>query len=198
MKKIIIAVVLIVAVFFLTRFNNKKAIPVVPNIQIGWQAFENKDKDFGILYPTGFLVNESTDGGFYSELDLYTLSIKAPDNYQQGTDLNVATVIVSVSDTTSKCFSSNSTDMDMTETKSINGKVFNYNPKQPFDDNAMGGQRGTSSIFSTVENAKCYRIQKLKGYRDLRGFAEPPYPPHFDEVDANKTLEGIIGSFKFL
>jgi len=168
--------------------------PKTTNIA-NWETYSNSQYGFDLSYPSGYLLDESNNGGFFNEINLFNLSIKVPNDYQKGTDFNVGRVTVTVSSTTSKCYSSNSTYEDMTATKTINEKSFRYNSKQPFDDNAMGGQRGSWSIFSTIENGRCYRIEKRIGYRDLRGLKDPPYLPHFDEQKVNLDLDNIISTF---
>lgn len=175
--------------------------PIIDNKKVDTtdlKTYTNSKYSFSLNYPVEYLLNESNNGGFFNEVNIFDLSLRVPSDYQKGTDFNTGTIDISVSPTIAKCYYSNGTDEDMTALKVINNKSFHYNPKQPFSDSAMGGQRGSSSMFSIVLNGQCYRIQKLVGYRDLRGFAEPPYPPHFDEQKANLDLDNIISTFKFI
>ena len=158
-------------------------------------TFTNSAQKFSINYPLGFTSEESAAGGFYNETNLYNLSINVPASYQKNTDFNIGRVTVSVSPTITQCYSSSgSSTIDMTATKVINGITFHYNLSQPTDDSAMGGQRGKLSLFATIANNHCYRIEKQVGYRDLHGFTEPPYAPHFDEAMVNADLDAIITS----
>ena len=161
------------------------------------KTYLNNQYGFSIQYPNNFRKSETNDGGFFNELNIFSASIDVPIGYQNGTDFNVGRITIMVSPTTSKCYSSQGSDEDMTATKIINGKSFRYNPKQPIDDAAMGGQRGSDSLFVIIENGQCYRIAKLVGYRDPRGFTDPPYPPHFDEQKVNADLDAIVSSFVF-
>lgn len=168
--------------------------PTVPeNNHAGWHTVTNTQYGFQIQYPAGYQTQESNNGGFYNETNIYDLSISVPIGYQSGTDFNVGRIDLSVSPSTSMCYSSSGTStIDMTATKTIGDNVFHYNPAGPLDDSAMGGQRGTDTLFALIHNGQCYRIQETMGYRDLHGFSEPPYPPHYDEAQLNSDLESII------
>ncbi len=164
----------------------------------GLKKYDNTKYAFNLFYPPEYLSSETENGGFYDELNIFNLDIKTPDGYQKDTDFGEGRVTIMVSPTISNCYYiKDSIYGNMTAIKMINGKAFHYNPKQPFEDAAMGGQRGLISLFSLIENGKCYRIEKTIMYRDSRGFREPPYPPHFDEQKANLDLDNIISTFKF-
>ena len=179
--------------------ENKEVKNIIPekvtnDISKDKETYTYKNHGITIELPKNFLISESNDGGFYDEINLYRLSINAPSDYQKNTDFSNAFVNISISPKIIKCYSSNGVDEDMTSIKNVNGLSLRYNPKQPFSDNAMGGQRGFSSSFSFIVKGQCYRIEKIVGYRDLRGFAEPPYPVHFNEQKANLDLDNIISS----
>lgn len=162
------------------------------------KKYTNNKYGFSVQYPNDYKISETNNDGFYNELNIFGLHISVPIGYQSGTDFSVASIEITVSPTTDKCYSSQGdTNQDMTAIKTIGGKSFHYNPGQPIDDSAMGGQRSSISLFSTINNGQCYRIEKLIGYRDPRGFSEPPYPPHFDQQKANTDLDKIISSIIF-
>ncbi len=167
----------------------------IGNNQIGWKTYSNSQYGFSLSYPADYIFSESNNGGFFNELNIFELFIHVPNGYQKGTDFSIGAVNVMVSPSISKCYSSDGVNEDMTSTKIINGKSFKYNPRQPLDDSAMGGQVGSWSMFTTVEKGQCYRIEKQVGYRNSRGFKDPPYPPHFDEQKANSDLDNIISTF---
>ncbi len=173
---------------------NSSAVPTTTDSK----TYSNNDYGFSFNYPDGYLLNENNNGGFFNELNIFELSIIVPSGYQKGTDFNTGRVDVIVSPSIAKCYSTDYVNEDMNAIKEINGKSFHYNPKQPFPDNAMGGLRGLGSLFSIIENGKCFRIAKQVAYRDLHGFSDPPYPPHYDEQKLNTDLDNIISTFKFL
>ena len=162
-----------------------------------WKTYTNVKYGFTLNYPSNFSLKESQNGGFFDELNLYNLSVSAPADYQKGTDFNVGRIDVIVSSSTAKCYTSSPNSNDLSSVKNINGISFHYNSRQPFSDDAMGGQRGTYSLFATIDNGQCYRITKTVGYRDSSGFTNPPYPLHFNEQSVNADLDNIILSFKF-
>ncbi len=174
-----------------------KTTPTKPmSVPTGWKAFTSSNNDFSIQYPTTYLAEESNNGGYYNEVNLHNLSIRFPIGYQKGTDFNVGFISVSVSPTTNKCYASGGQDQDMTATKTIGSTVFHYNPSQPTDDSAMGGQRGKAWLYSTIQNGKCYRIEKTIGYRDVHGYVDEPYnyPAHYDEAKASADLDAVIAT----
>jgi hypothetical protein len=195
--KLLIALVLIIGIYVLV-LNNKKEEVIVDNNPPAetdtTKTFTSTAHRFSIKYPADFTFEESNSGGFYNEINLYSVALGMPKSYQADTDFNLGRITVSVSPTTTLCYSSNGQTQDMTATKQINGKTFHYNPAGPQGDAAMGGQRGTTFILSTIANDKCYRVQEEIGYRDLRGFAEPPYPAHFNEAKVNADLDAIIAT----
>ena len=190
----ILIVLLISGAVYIYQNNNKETIvPIVKMPENNSPAsdlntYTNSKYNFSIQYPRDINIEENNDYGA-------SLSIKVPSDYQKGTDFNVGLINISVSTSTEKCYISNYANEVMTGIKIIGGKSFHYNIKQPFDDAAAGGQRGKESSFAIVNNGFCYTIQKLVGYRDLRGFSDGPYPPHFDEVKANADLDTVISSF---
>ena len=167
----------------------------IPN----YKVFRSDTNKFEIHYPKDFTFSESNDAGYNNELNLYHVSFNPSPNYQKGTDFGNAFVDVSISSKTENCKKQNPQGLVFTGTKTIGGETFYFDPKQPTSDAAMGGERGFSSLFATVYNGQCYRIQKLLSYRDLHGFVDEPYnyPPHFDEKKVNEDLDTIINSFKF-
>jgi hypothetical protein len=162
-----------------------------------WKTYTNAQYNFSIQYPKNFTMAESQGGGFFDEQNLYDLSINAPADYQKDTDFNIGRIEMFVSPKTTNCFTLSQNGGNLSAVKIINGISFHYNPQQPFEDDAMGGQRGKDSLFAAILNGQCYRIEKLVGYRDAHGFTEPPYPPHFDEQKVNADLDAIISTFKF-
>ena len=174
-----------------TIVKNSSSTNQTPDQAPSLITYKNSKYNFSIQYPKDFSIQESVDYG-------PVLSIRVPTNYQKGTDFNVGLINISVSTSTAKCYTSNYANEAMTGIKVIGGKSFHYNVKQPFDDAAMGGQRGKESSFAIINNGLCYTIEKLIGYRDLRGFADGPYPPHFDEAKVNADLDSVIASFSFI
>ena len=154
-------------------------------------TYNNSKYNFSIKYPKDYTITENDENyGF-------NLSIKVPSDYQKGTDFNVGSVNITEGTSTKDCYISNYGNENMTGVKIIGGKEFHYDIKQPFDDAAMGGQRGKVLSFAIINDGLCYRIEKMIGYRDLRGFSDGPYPPHFNEKKVNSDLDIIISSFNF-
>ena len=180
---------------FETPPNTNDKAPATTTSEINLKTYTNTSNKFSIKYLDDFTLNESNDGGYLNELNLFDLSLNAPKDLDKNTDFNVGRIEILISSSTSKCYTSSYSNEEMSGILDINGKSFHYDPKQPFDDAASGGQRGKYSLFALIDNNKCYRITKLVGYRDLRGFADPPYPQHFDEAKVNKVLDDIISSF---
>ncbi|HTE48631.1 MAG TPA: hypothetical protein VK675_01860 [Candidatus Paceibacterota bacterium] len=168
-----------------------------PDETSNWKTYTNDQYNLSIKYPVDFSINESKGGGFFNEQNLYDLSISAPADYQKNTDFNIGRIEILVSPSIAKCYTSSSNGGNLSSIKLINGISFYYNPQQPFEDDAMGGQRGKDSLFASIHDNQCYRIQKFVGYRDARGFTNPPYPQHFDEQKVNTDLDNIISTFKF-
>lgn len=174
--------------------KNNDSLPVVtsPQLQIkdGWKEYTDSTNKFSIQYPENFINQGIQPGGFYTEINIPTLTIRFPNDYQKGTDYDGAFIELSVSPKTDKCFSSNYETENINLTRVINGTTFHYT--EPVNDSAMGGVRGTSILMSAVKNGKCYRISKTYSYRDYLGLMEPPYPPHYDEQKIKDDLESII------
>ena len=190
---IILAILLIGGGVYLFLKNDKTP---VPQVQDNFKPYSNQEYGFSVKYPKDFVLSEGKTS-FFNELDIFGISIKAPADYEKDTDFNVGNITLSVSSSTAKCYISNSVAGVLSAEKNIGGKTFYYNPLQPFSDAALGGQRGEESRFASVINGQCYRITKLIGYSDLRGFTDPPYAPHFDEAKVNAEFDSIISSFDF-
>lgn len=164
------------------------------NLSAETKTFTSDKFGISLRAPEDYTVSETESGGYFNEKILYTVEVRLPSHYQPETDFNLGFLSISVSPTTTHCYKDESHNVDMTTSRMINGISFYYNPKQPFPDAAMGGQRGFDSFYATIHNNQCIRIEKLIGYRDLRGFAEPPYPKHFDEKQADADLEAVIST----
>ncbi len=162
-----------------------------------WKTYKNEEFGFEIKYPKDFLIQESKDGGFFNETNSFTLSINTSKDYQKGTDFSGAFINISPSSKTDNCYRYGPSGPELSASKEIGDTTFHFDPRQPISDSAMGGQRGWYSLFTTISNRQCYRISKSIGYRDSRGFADPPYSPHFDENKVNIDLDKIISTFKF-
>lgn len=160
----------------------------------GWKSYTNSKYNFTIKYPESYTKEEGSTG-FYNDMNLYGITIRTPKDYQKGTDFNIGMIELQVGTSTASCYSANGVDNDMTVTKNINGNLFYYSPSQPFDDAAMGGQRGYIYIYSLIKNDLCYRIIESIGYRDLTGFMDNYVkPPHFDEQQVNSDFDSIIAT----
>lgn len=208
----IIAIVVIAAlVYLIATYSNSKSAMVdtgtnqaksTNSTTTSTSSADSKNfvsaKGFSIVYPSDFQVQESLNGGdFFNELNLYSLELRTAANYQKGTDFEIAFINILVSSSTAACYTASPIGRSLSSTKTINGIQFHYDSSQPFEDDAMGGARGKDSLFAAIHNGQCYRIDKLIGYRDPRGFTDPPYPPHFDEAKVNGDIDQIINSFKF-
>jgi hypothetical protein len=161
----------------------------------GWQLYTNEKYGISFKYPKDFTLQETENGGYFDELGIFELSLTMPQKYQKDTDFTNGRIDIMVSPKTDKCYKENTIQSrELTATKEINRTVFHYDPKQPFSDAAMGGVRAWTSLFAVIKNDACYRIAKDVIYRQLQGFAEPPYPPHFDEKMVNEILDKVISS----
>jgi len=190
---IILAILLIGGGVYLFLKNDKAPAQLVED---NLKSYSNQEYGFSVKYPNDFVLSEGKTS-FFSELGLFGISVNAPADYEKGTDFNVGRINLSVSSSTAKCYVSNLVEGVFSAEKNIGGKTFYYNPLQPFSDAAMGGQRGEESLFASVIDGQCYRITKTIGYRDLKGFTDPPYAPHFDEAKVNAEFDSIISSFDF-
>jgi hypothetical protein len=135
----------------------------------GWKTYINTKYRYEIKYP-----------GTYSIIETYNpddLLLRSTSDYQKDTDLTFAGVSVD-------------TNTPVTQCKDY--------PKQPIEDDAMGGERGKNYSHSIIRNGLCYTIRYLHVYRDLRDFKDPPYPPHYDEIKVLTDLEEMVASFKFI
>ncbi|HEU5114941.1 MAG TPA: hypothetical protein VFT82_04220 [Candidatus Paceibacterota bacterium] len=192
MNKIIAFIVVIAAgAAAVLYFGHSTPAAQVP---AGWTGFSKQEYGLSLAYPKDYSFREEADAGFFNELGIYDAIINVPQDYQRGTDFEVGRVDVLVSTTTANCYTESPSGRILSATKTINGTDFKYDPNQPLADDAMGGQRGMYSLFAAAKNGFCYRIEKEVGFRDLRGFADPPYPPHFDETKANADLDAIVGT----
>lgn len=154
------------------------------------KTFTNSKYSFSIQYPTNFTSEETNSDGYFDHLNLYSVTLRTPSSYQANTNFDQAWVAISVDPSTKDCYTLNSeNNTPMTSTRIIGDKSFHYDPGQPIDDSAMGGQQGEDSVFALVENGQCYRVQKTIGWHTLSAGKQ-----QFDKSKVNADLDTIIST----
>lgn len=154
------------------------------------KTFTNSKYSFSIQYPANFTAEETNSDGYFDHLNLYSVTLRTPSGYQANTNFDQGWVAVSVDPSIKDCYTLNSeNNAPMTSTRIIDGKSFHYDPSQPIDDSAMGGQQGEDSVFALVENGQCYRVQKTIGWHTLSAGKQ-----QFDKSKVNADLDAIIST----